>query len=142
MARHRVVTVYLISFSKTFHGEQRFSCFFPKQWRHAKVIPLPKPGKDHSNPSNYRPISLLSSISKIFERIIRKCLNTFIASNNALPNNQFGFRAAHSTSHQLNRSVRHVKNRRETWRKPFYPYKMSERGLLKAGGLLDFFLLY
>jgi hypothetical protein len=87
-------------------------CYFPKQWRHATVIPIPKPGKDHSDPSNYRPISLLSSISKIFERIILKRLNAFIVSNNALPNHQFGFRAAHSASHQLNRVVRHVKNRR------------------------------
>jgi hypothetical protein len=37
---------------------------------------------------------------------------SFISGHNVLPNHQFGFRAAHSTSHQLNRVVRHVKNRR------------------------------
>jgi hypothetical protein len=87
-------------------------CSFPKKWRHATVIPIPKPGRDHSDPSNYRPISLLSSISKILERVILKRLNAFISGHNILPNHQFGFRAAHSTSHQLNRVVRHVKNTR------------------------------
>jgi hypothetical protein len=76
------------------------------------VIPIPKPDRDHSDPSNYRPISLLSSISKILERVILKRLNAFIIGHNVLPNHQFGFRAAHSTSHQLNRVVRHVKKRR------------------------------
>jgi hypothetical protein len=76
------------------------------------VIPVPKPGKDHSNPSNYRPISLLSSISKVFEKIIMKHLNGFISTVNILPNHQFGFRVAHSTSHQLRRVVQHVKAKR------------------------------
>jgi hypothetical protein len=76
------------------------------------VISIPKPGKDPSNPSNYRPISLLSCISKVFERIILKRLNRFVSTQNVLPNHQFGIRAAHSTSHQLNRVVRHCKNKR------------------------------
>jgi hypothetical protein len=76
------------------------------------VIPIPKPGGDYSDPSNYRPISILSYMSKILERVTLKRLNAFISGHNVLPNHQFGFRAAHSTSHQLNRVVRHVKNRR------------------------------
>jgi hypothetical protein len=87
-------------------------CYFPKEWKHAVVVPIPKPGKDPSNPSNYRPISLLSSISKVFERIILKRLNTFVSTQKVLPNHQFGFRAAHSTSYQLNRVVWHVTNMR------------------------------
>jgi hypothetical protein len=44
-------------------------CYFPNIWKHASVIPILKPGKDHSNPSNSElPISLLSSVSLIFER--------------------------------------------------------------------------
>jgi hypothetical protein len=69
------------------------------------VIPIPKPGRDHSDPSNYRPISLLSSISKILERVILKRLNAFFSGHNVLSNQQFSFRAAHSISHQFNRVV-------------------------------------
>ena len=42
------------------------SGIFPDKWKLSSVVPIPK-GGDHSNPSNYRPISLLSVISKIFE---------------------------------------------------------------------------
>ena len=94
------------------------SCFklsyFPKVWKHAIVIPIPKPGKDLSNPSSYRPISLLSTISKIFERTILKRLNDFISSNNILPHHQFGFRRAHSAAHQLRRVVKHIKDARNS----------------------------
>jgi hypothetical protein len=76
------------------------------------VIPIPKPGRDYSDPSNYRRISLLSSISKILERIALRHLNIFISGYNVLPDHQFGLMVAHSTSHQLSRNVRHVKNRR------------------------------
>jgi hypothetical protein len=93
-------------------------CYFPKKWKHASVIPIPKPGKDPSNPASYRPISLLSCISKVFEKIIQKRLNGFISENNIIPSHQFGFRAAHSASHQLNRVVRHVKNNRNIQPRP------------------------
>jgi Reverse transcriptase (RNA-dependent DNA polymerase) len=88
--------------------------FFPKSWKHANVIPVPKPGKDPSNPSSYRPISLLSSIGKIFERVILKRLQNFITANNFLPNHQFGFRTAHSVAHQLRRVVKNVKDARNS----------------------------
>jgi hypothetical protein len=80
--------------------------------RLSAVIPIPKPGKDHSNPSNYRPISLLSSISKVFERMILKRLNGFISIVNIFPDHQYGFRIAHSTFHQLRRVVRPVNTER------------------------------
>jgi hypothetical protein len=54
--------------------------YFPKSWKHSNVVPVPKPGKDLSIPSIYRPISLLSSISKIFERVILKRLQNFITA--------------------------------------------------------------
>jgi Reverse transcriptase (RNA-dependent DNA polymerase) len=88
--------------------------YFPKSWKHANVIPVPKPGKDPSNPSSYRPISLLSSISKIFESVVLKRLLNFITSNNVLPNHQFGFRTAHSAAHQLKRVVKNVKDARNS----------------------------
>jgi len=44
------------------------SGIFPDKWKLSLVVPIPK-GGDHSNPSNYRPISLLSVISKMLERL-------------------------------------------------------------------------
>lgn len=45
---------------------------FPDSWREfeATVIPIPKPGKDHTNPTNYRPIALTSCLCKTLERMI------------------------------------------------------------------------
>ena len=43
---------------------------FPPSWHEATVIPIPKPGKDPTNPTNYRPISLTSYLCKTFERLV------------------------------------------------------------------------
>ena len=43
---------------------------FPESWREALIISIPKPGKDHFNPLNYRPIALTSCICKTVERIV------------------------------------------------------------------------
>jgi hypothetical protein len=86
------------------------NCYFPKKWKQAKVIAIPKPGKDPTNPGNYRPISLLNSISKVFERVLLYRIQEFTQSNNILPNQQFGFRVKHSTGHQVQRIVNFVRN--------------------------------
>ena len=59
-----------------------------------KIIPIFK-SKENNQLNNYRPISLLSSISKIFEKILYKRLYNFI--NDKLTKRQYGFRAKHST---------------------------------------------
>lgn len=46
--------------------------FFPSAWKHAIGCPIPKPGKDASCIVNWRPISLLNSISKIYEIILKR----------------------------------------------------------------------
>ena len=56
---------------------------------------------DQQDYNNYRPISLLSSIVKIIEKIIHKRLFKFLNNNNCLFNYQFGFRNHHSTNHAL-----------------------------------------
>ena len=45
---------------------------FPESWRLATIIPIPKPGKDHAEPTNYRPIALTSCLCKTLERMINK----------------------------------------------------------------------
>ena len=69
---------------------------FPEKLKLAKVIPVLKSGDDQLF-SNYRPISLLSSISKIFEYVIQEQLVDYLLVNNLLCNEQFGFRSGYST---------------------------------------------
>ena len=82
---------------------------FPKVWKHAKVIPIPKPGKPANELSSYRPISLLSSISKILERVLLNRINDHLEDNNIIPNQQCGFRTGRSTSHQLIKVIKTAK---------------------------------
>ena len=78
-----------------------FSCgVVPVQFKIAKVIPIFKSG-DSSSMDNYRPISLLSSFSKILEKILASRLTSFFESSNLLSKWQFGFRSEHSTSHPM-----------------------------------------
>jgi hypothetical protein len=78
-------------------------------WKLAKVIPVLKPGKDPSVPKNYRPISLLSALSKLFEKAIHNRLLFFVDENGVLPEEQFGFRKGRSTIHQLNRVTKFIR---------------------------------
>lgn len=79
--------------------------YFPKAWKQAIVCPIPKPGANLTDPTSYRPISLLSSLSKITERLLLNRLHYFLNTNNLLLPEQFGFREGHSTIHQLIRVV-------------------------------------
>ena len=73
---------------------------FPKLLKLSKVIPVYKKSSK-LEPSNYRPISLLSNINKIFEKIMFKRLYDFLEKNKCIYDLQFGFRSKHSTSHAL-----------------------------------------
>ena len=66
----------------------------------AKVLPLLKKG-DFSLPDNYRPISLLTSLSKIFEKLIHKRITYFSAKHKLLNPKQFGFRESFSFAHAI-----------------------------------------
>jgi hypothetical protein len=83
--------------------------YFPKAWKHAKVIPIPKPGKPSNEVSSYRPISLLSTMSKILERVLLNRINEHLEDNNIIPNQQCGFRTGRSTSHQLIKVIKEAK---------------------------------
>lgn len=83
--------------------------YFPNAWKTAKVIPIPKPGKPLNRPENYRPISLLSSLGKVLEKILKDKLLDFISDSNILPQEQFGFRQGHSTVHQVKRICNDIK---------------------------------
>lgn len=69
---------------------------FPRTLKNTKVIPIFKKG-DRSIISNYRPISILSSVSKIFEKLFVSRLNSYLKKFNLLNDRQFGFRSGSST---------------------------------------------
>ncbi|GFT26360.1 RNA-directed DNA polymerase from mobile element jockey [Trichonephila clavipes] len=75
--------------------------YFPDAWKHAIITLLPKKGKDNKLAINYRPISLLSSIGKLFEKIILSRLKEHANNNNIIPSFQHGFRENTATNHQL-----------------------------------------
>ena len=67
------------------------------------ILAFHKPGKDKLFPQNYRPISLLPKLSKIFEKIILNRIKIHGKENNTVMQEQFGFREGRSTVHQLAR---------------------------------------
>ena len=74
---------------------------FPDCWRHATIIPIPKPQKDHTNPSNYRPIALTSCLCKLMEKLVNKRLMWFLETTNSFSDIQCGFRKSRSTMDHL-----------------------------------------
>ena len=74
---------------------------FPESWRLATIIPIPKPGKNPAEPTNYRPIALTSCLCKTLERMINKRLFWYLESNNPITPIQSGFRSEHSTNDHL-----------------------------------------
>ncbi len=73
----------------------------PISWKQANIIPIPKPGKDHTDPSNYRPIALTSCLCKTMERMVNDRLIWVLESKNLLAKVQCGFRKDHSTLDHL-----------------------------------------
>ena len=73
----------------------------PKNWKTSLIVPIPKPGKDHTDPNSYRPISLLSCISKVGEKMINTRLQWFLEKFNILSFSQCGFRKRRSTEDLL-----------------------------------------
>ncbi len=73
---------------------------FPQTWKIANVTPIYKKSNP-ADPTNYRPISLLSCLGKIMERCIHKHLYNYLITNNLLTEYQSGFRRGDSTTNQL-----------------------------------------
>ena len=73
---------------------------FPDLWKEANVTPVHKKN-DKAIVTNYRPISLLPILAKVFERIIFKNLYNHLIANNLITKNQSGFRPGDSVTNQL-----------------------------------------
>ncbi|GBP86548.1 RNA-directed DNA polymerase from mobile element jockey [Eumeta japonica] len=94
------------------------NCYFPPVWKEAEVIGIHKPGKPRDLPASYRPISLLSGLSKLYERVLKTRLSDHLLGKGLIIDEQFGFRPAHSCPQQVLRVVEYIsegfKNKQKT----------------------------
>ena len=66
----------------------------------AKIVPVYK-ADDDTDVNNYRPISLLSHFNRIFEKMIKRRMESFIEQKDLHSSSQYGFRKSHSTQHGI-----------------------------------------
>ena len=76
------------------------SGIFPSKLKLAKIIPIHKKDNVHLV-ENYRPISLLPAISKVFEKVVLDQLYSYFIQNDYLSESQYGFRKFHSTEYAI-----------------------------------------
>lgn len=73
----------------------------PTTWKEATVVMIPKPMKDHNRAENFRPISLLNTLSKLMERIVLIRVRSWIATKELLSKYQCGFRHKKQTKDHI-----------------------------------------
>ena len=73
---------------------------FPTCWKDSLVVPIPK-SNNHSSPNNYRPVSLLSILSKLLEKHVHGVLFHYLEETQPISNYQWGFQAGKSTATAL-----------------------------------------
>ena len=93
-------------------NESMLSGTFPEQMKLAVVVPLYK-SKEIYLTSNYRPISLLITLSKILEKVIYKRTYQFLNQSNQFYNSQYGFRSHHSCEHAITELVGNILKNKE-----------------------------
>ena len=90
--KHHVLTVFRASYEGV----------LPTQWKHAKIIPLKKPGKDdYTFAKAWRPISLPATLGKILESVIAERISYAVETYGILPINHFGARKQRSAEQAL-----------------------------------------
>ncbi|KAG6979443.1 putative RNA-directed DNA polymerase from transposon X-element [Fusarium oxysporum f. sp. conglutinans] len=85
-----------------------------RQWRHARIIPLKKPGKDdYTIAKAWGPISLLATLGKVLESVVAKRISHAVETHGLLPTNHFGARKQRSAEQALVLLQEHIFS---TWR--------------------------
>ena len=97
-------TSFLIRIFKLFNATLRIG-YIPKEWKMAKIVMIPKKDKPPELAESYRPISLLSCLSKWLEKIVNEKLLSWLESKNLLPPCQSGFRKKKKHSRPLLKTV-------------------------------------
>lgn len=128
----------------------------PEAFKKSILCPIHK-GGDVDSVGNYRPISLLPVISKLFEKVVNNRLTNYLENNNYLSKNQFGFRKQKSTEDAVTELTNHIVNKLDTGKRcatvfldlakafdtvsiPILLQKLSDLGI--RGASLDLFSSY
>jgi hypothetical protein len=101
-----VSMVYIRSSSVIVVKEQNNGFRLPKSFKRVKVIAIPKPGKDGSDPAHYRTLSLLSVMYKLLELVILQLIQPL--NKAATPVHQAGFRKNRSCTDQVMTITTHI----------------------------------
>jgi hypothetical protein len=111
--RHRIRSSYTTNVEGTtkksnwtityiFNGILRMS-YWPKQFKISQIITIAEPGKDPTQITSYCPISLISVLFRVFEKLTLRRINKDLRPNKWIPHHQFGFCQGHSTIQQVHR---------------------------------------
>ena len=97
---HRLPQYFLSQFLYLFNASY-FTGSVPDSWKLGIICPIPKPGKDPLAVTGYRPITLLSCIGKLMERLLKGRLDHYLESQSVFSCFQTGFRKGRSTADAL-----------------------------------------
>ena len=110
---HKLPPNILIALSHIFNLSIAQGVYFDAS-KTAKVIPLLLKKGSSLDANNYRLISFLSTLSKMFEKIMHRRLYSFLTKNNFFHRLHFGFRKKHSTNHAATTLIEYICNASET----------------------------
>ncbi|MES9903304.1 MAG: reverse transcriptase family protein, partial [Sedimenticola sp.] len=94
--KRQMLPIYCEYFNKIFdYG------ILPDNWMIGTIKPIYKKKGSARDPKNYRPITILSCLGKLFTAVLNQRINTFLNNNNILNENQAGFRSGYSTTDHI-----------------------------------------
>ena len=107
-AGHDGITAHVVRHAKNFLVEPLTHLInaiivegsYPRVLKGARVVPIFKAGQTGET-SNYRPVSILPVLNKVFEKLLTAQMTRYLESNDLLSKNQFGFRKKRGTTHAL-----------------------------------------
>jgi len=114
--------IWLLQFSNNCPSQKKI----PKSWRKSKVAAVLKPGNDASEPKNCRPISLLSHLYELLERLLLNRLAHF--SEKHLIEEKAGFRPGRSTTGQWLNLTQHIDNSYQSYQTKKFLQEAPVRG--------------
>ena len=116
--------IVLVPYLTSIFNSMTDSGVFASCLKVATITPLWKSG-EKTDPNNYRPISILSTVSKVFERLLFNRISHFIETTNQLHKKQFGFRSKRSCVHAIAEIIEERKRCSKRSIRLFYGFKQS-----------------